>query len=456
MESGEVAGHDRVTVESAAARVFDVRRLVAVGDGGGDQVREHEGVRSHECREPSDTLGACVRLEQSGGNALAEKRLVDDHVCVTCERPDTLADTCVAADNDADTGSLDSVAHCGFDRMMVDERRPYSPLLGAQRCGHITRWSESEDLDAGSRTGFGAGLGVEAVVVEDLETPVREPRGRAFGRVNNERHRAAGRPPCDRQRREVADVVRVVVGEEHPNEPVEVESGGDRAQRCASSAVDQHPRVLIGDRHSRSDAVAVAVQVRRPTPEHHNLDHVVTMPHRRPPTTVDDTRTTPRPATCCYRRASDKRGVECQSGGVTDIQPELWIHRAADAVEFYCHALGAEVLHRVGDGDDIVAQLCVGDARFWVAAANSTMRRFDPMAIGGTTGRVLLVVEDPDAVWARAVAAGAEPSSPVQQEHGWRVGRMVDPFGHEWEIGALLGPTAPAADAPRPSTPPQG
>ena len=94
---------------------------------------------------------------------------------------------------------------------------------------------------------------------------------------------------------------------------------------------------------------------------------------------------------------------------------------------------------------------------FWVAAANSTMGRFDPVAISGATGRVLLVVEDPDGVWARAVSAGAQPASPVQEEHGWRLGRIVDPFGHEWEIGErLCPPTAPAADGRRPSTPTQG
>ena len=85
---------------------------------------------------------------------------------------------------------------------------------------------------------------------------------------------------------------------------------------------------------------------------------------------------------------------------------------------------------------------------FWVAAANSTMGRFDPVAISGATGRVLLVVEDPDAVWAQAVSAGAQPASPVQEEHGWRLGRIVDPFGHEWEIGErLCPPTAPARSA---------
>jgi len=123
---------------------------------------------------------------------------------------------------------------------------------------------------------------------------------------------------------------------------------------------------------------------------------------------------------------------------VTSIQPELWVDRGMAALAFYESAFGARVLHRVGDGDDIVAQLAIGDAAFWIATARSSTERLVPRAIGGATGRVLLVVDDPDAVFARAVAAGAQGRSPVVEEHGWRVGRLIDPFGHEWEIGTSL------------------
>ena len=128
---------------------------------------------------------------------------------------------------------------------------------------------------------------------------------------------------------------------------------------------------------------------------------------------------------------------------MTGIQPELWVDRAGDAVRFYAEAFGAVVLHRVGEGDDIVAQLAVGDASFWVASAGPELGRFSPPAIGGTTSRTLLVVDDPDAVWHRATEAGAEATSPVGEEHGWRVGRIVDPFGHEWEIGRPTGAWPP-------------
>lgn len=121
------------------------------------------------------------------------------------------------------------------------------------------------------------------------------------------------------------------------------------------------------------------------------------------------------------------------------IEPELWVDGAAGAVAFYARAFGATTLHRVGDGDDIVARLSVGAARFWVAAASSEMGRFSPAGIGGATGRTLLIVDDPDTALRRAVAAGAREAAAVAEEHGWRVGRVIDPYGHEWEIGRPSG-----------------
>ena len=132
---------------------------------------------------------------------------------------------------------------------------------------------------------------------------------------------------------------------------------------------------------------------------------------------------------------------------MTSIQPELWIDRAGQAVAFYAEAFGARILHLVGEGDDIVAQLAVGEAAFWVAAAGPDMGRFSPRTIGGATGRTLLVTDDPDAVLRRAIDAGATQKSPARDEHGWRLGRIIDPFGHEWEIGTPIGPWPPDLNA---------
>ena len=122
-------------------------------------------------------------------------------------------------------------------------------------------------------------------------------------------------------------------------------------------------------------------------------------------------------------------------GSATGIQPELWVDNPREAVAFYEAAFGATVLHLVGEGDDVVAQLSVEGGAFWVAGTSSALRRLSPLAAGGTTSRTLLVVRNPEAVVRRAVSAGAVATSPVSDEHGWRRGRIVDPFGHEWEIG---------------------
>ena len=108
------------------------------------------------------------------------------------------------------------------------------------------------------------------------------------------------------------------------------------------------------------------------------------------------------------------------------------------AVAFYEQAFAAYVLHRVGDGTDIVARLAVGDARFWVASTLDELWRLSPAAINGSTARTLLIVDDPDAVVREAVAAVATALAAVEEEHGWRLGPMHDPFGHEWEIGKPL------------------
>ncbi len=120
---------------------------------------------------------------------------------------------------------------------------------------------------------------------------------------------------------------------------------------------------------------------------------------------------------------------------MTTIQPQLWVEAGASAVSFYEDAFGARRLHIVGDGEDVVAQLAIDEAVFWVVTAGASSERMVPRNVGGSTGRILLVVADPAAVLGRAVAAGATEKSPVDEEHGWLVGRVVDPSGHEWEIG---------------------
>jgi PhnB protein len=119
----------------------------------------------------------------------------------------------------------------------------------------------------------------------------------------------------------------------------------------------------------------------------------------------------------------------------------LSVRRGAQAVEFYKVAFGAEELFRMGDEDEgVVAQMSIGGAEFWLADEASEYLNFSPESLGGRTVRMVLVVTDPDASFARAVQAGAKMISPVEdKQYGWRVGRVVDPLGHHWEIGKPLG-----------------
>jgi PhnB protein len=103
---------------------------------------------------------------------------------------------------------------------------------------------------------------------------------------------------------------------------------------------------------------------------------------------------------------------------MTSIEPELWVDRAREAISFYEAAFGA-----------------------WISTASAD--RPSPRANRGATGRVLLVVDDPPGVIERAVSAGARELAAVSDEHGWQLGRIVDPFGHEWEVGRPLGDWPP-------------
>lgn len=120
----------------------------------------------------------------------------------------------------------------------------------------------------------------------------------------------------------------------------------------------------------------------------------------------------------------------------TEITATLSVRRGRAAIEFYRAALGAVQLQRVDAPDgSVVAQLSVDGAQFWVSDESPSHSNFSPESLGGCSVRMLLIVDDPDAACERAVAAGATQVVPVQDGHGWRLGRILDPFGHHWEIG---------------------
>jgi PhnB protein len=120
----------------------------------------------------------------------------------------------------------------------------------------------------------------------------------------------------------------------------------------------------------------------------------------------------------------------------TSIAPWLEVSDGRRALDFYKAAFDAEERYRFQDdaGTVQVVQLAIGEADFWIQNDDDASAR-----PGDGSIRMILTVEDPDALFAQALAAGATEIAAVYEGHGWRIGRLADPFGHHWEIGRPLG-----------------
>ena len=117
----------------------------------------------------------------------------------------------------------------------------------------------------------------------------------------------------------------------------------------------------------------------------------------------------------------------------TSLAPWLSVADGPGALAWYVAAFGASERYRLEDdaGRVVVAQLAIDEADFWLQE--------DPDAgPGGGPVRMILTVADPEAVFGQALAAGATQVAPVADGHGWRIGRLADPFGHRWEVGRQL------------------
>ena len=125
--------------------------------------------------------------------------------------------------------------------------------------------------------------------------------------------------------------------------------------------------------------------------------------------------------------------------GPGSIAPLLFVRGGARAVTFYQEAFGAVEVYRVEDpSGSVVARLELNRAEFWVSDESPTHGNFSPETLNGGTMRMILTVPDPDAAFARAIAAGAREVCAVCEQYGWRLGQVADPFGHRWEIGRPL------------------
>jgi len=124
----------------------------------------------------------------------------------------------------------------------------------------------------------------------------------------------------------------------------------------------------------------------------------------------------------------------------TTVTTLLNVRRGAAAIDFYSRAFSAKILSR-NDAPDgsVVANLAVGKGNFWLADESPAHQNFSPETLGGSSMRMVIIADDPHSVFNQAIAAGASSICPVRDEsYGWRIGRVLDPFGHHWEIGKPL------------------
>lgn len=123
--------------------------------------------------------------------------------------------------------------------------------------------------------------------------------------------------------------------------------------------------------------------------------------------------------------------------GYHSVTPYLYIRGAAAAIEFYQKAFGAvELLRLPGPGGVLMhAEIKIGDSPLMLADEMPDMACKSPQSLGGASSSVMLYVDDVDAMYKRALAAGAHELRAIQDQFwGDRMGSLTDPFGHQWSL----------------------
>ena len=123
----------------------------------------------------------------------------------------------------------------------------------------------------------------------------------------------------------------------------------------------------------------------------------------------------------------------------TTITPFLVVTNGVKAVEFYTTAFDAQELVRYNTAENkLISKIGIQGAEIWIGDEDPEFNNLSPKTIGGSGVRIVLTVHDPDTVYTRAIEAGATQICPVTTEESWKIGKLVDPFGHIWEIGHPL------------------
>lgn len=123
----------------------------------------------------------------------------------------------------------------------------------------------------------------------------------------------------------------------------------------------------------------------------------------------------------------------------SSLTPFLVVDNAAKALEFYTSAFAASELEKYTAPDGrVTAKISISNTPLWIGDEEPAFDNVGPKKLGGSPVRMVLVVADPDTVYARALNAGATQICPVTTEESWKIGKLSDPFGHVWEIGHPL------------------
>ena len=144
--------------------------------------------------------------------------------------------------------------------------------------------------------------------------------------------------------------------------------------------------------------------------------------------------------------------VKTPAGRVPAITPYLSVRGAAAAIDFYRRAFGAEELYRLEAGNGLVghAEIRIGDSVILLADELGGSPQRSPSSLAGTSVAVRLFVDDVDACFARALAAGGVQLRGVaDQFYGDRNGALRDPFGHVWIVGTHIEDLTPEQIAAR-------
>jgi PhnB protein len=131
---------------------------------------------------------------------------------------------------------------------------------------------------------------------------------------------------------------------------------------------------------------------------------------------------------------------------MSKLTPHIVVRDAGGAAEWYEQALGATLGDRiqVPDGRYLQIELRFGEARVMIADEFPEFNAVSPLTLGGTYGALTLAVDDADAAWQRALAAGATEFHPLEDAFwGERHGQILDPSGHRWGIAQRIEEVAP-------------